>query len=71
MSSPTPTQALATTLLGEDVIAWATRMRADGEPSWRSIAIELRKRTGGQVELTGEIVRRWVVTAAETKAVAS
>lgn len=62
-TSRTATQVLATELIGEDVVAWAARRRADGEPSWRSIAAELATRTDGKVNVTGEIVRRWVVMA--------
>ena len=33
-------------------------MRANGA-SWRRIALELRDRTDGDVDVTGETVRRW------------
>lgn len=59
----TPRQALASTLIGEDVVTWAARRRSDGEPSWRSIAAELAERTAGRVNVTGEVIRRWVTDA--------
>lgn len=36
-------------------------MRANGA-SWRRIALELRDRTDGDVDVTGETVRRWAET---------
>lgn len=76
MTSRTAHQRLATNALGEDVVAWAIHKRADGKPSWRVIASELRERTDGQVDMTGESIRLWVIAAnghdpAETEAVAS
>lgn len=58
---PTPTQALATLMIGRDVIEWAVERRGDGEPSYRTIATELREMTGGTVDVTDETVRLWCV----------
>lgn len=80
MTSRTAHQRLATNAIGEDVVAWATRKRADGKPSWREIADELRAATDGEVNMVGESIRLWVLDAhgcdpadeapAETEAVA-
>jgi hypothetical protein len=56
----TPLQRLATLALGEDVIAWVvSRRAADPQPSFRSIAIELRERTNGEVDLTDQTLANW------------
>ena len=55
----TPTQALASVQLGEDVFQWIAERR-NGRPqwSWRLIAEELAERTG--VSVTGEAIRQWM-----------
>lgn len=68
MTRRTPTQYLASDALGQDVIAWAAEVRAAGA-SWRLIASELRERTDGRVDVTGESIRLWVTGAAEAEAV--
>lgn len=60
----TPTQRLATIGLGRDVVEWATERRsADPQPSFRSIATELRELTG--VDVTDETMRLWCGAHAE------
>lgn len=54
----TPTQRLASVLLGRPVHAWLTEQR-DAGSSWRQIAADLRKATNGQIEVSYEAVRRW------------
>lgn len=68
---PTPTQALATVKLGEDVVAWAVERRnsADPGPSFRTIARELETLTG--VAVTDETVRLWCLSAASPAEAAS
>lgn len=59
MSAQTATQRLATILVGEPIEAWIDKQREAGV-SWRGIALMLRDRTGGQVDITGEAIRQWV-----------
>lgn len=54
----TPTQRLATVLLGRSVHTWLTEQRAAGS-SWRQIADDLGTATNGQIEVSYEAVRRW------------
>ena len=59
---PTPTQRLATLKLERDVVEWAVERRAaDPQPSFRTIATELRQMTG--VDVTDETVRLWCAKA--------
>lgn len=55
-----PIQRLASMSLGTDVVAWV-RARRDtpAEPSFRTIAAELRAATGGMVDVTDETIRLW------------
>lgn len=56
----TPTQRLATVLLGEDLGQWvAERRDPDALHSWRLISQQLAKATDGQVDVTGETLRSW------------
>lgn len=66
----TPTQALASELLAQDVTEWVASKRAQERPkwSWRMIALELEAATAGRVIVTGEAVRQWM---ADAEAVAS
>ncbi len=58
--APTPTQALASIKLGTDVVGWAnTQRNRTPQPSYRTIATELRLLTEGQVDVTDETVRLW------------
>ena len=60
VSTPTPTQALASVKLGEDVLDWiADKRNTRPQWSWRLIAEELAARTG--VTVTGEAIRQWMV----------
>lgn len=56
----TPTQQLATVLLGRDLRQWVAERR---EPrfrrSWRVIANELQRETEGRVTVSGEAIRSW------------
>lgn len=56
----TPTQRLATVLLGEDLSQWVAERRDPAAlHSWRLISDQLRKATNGQVDVTGETLRIW------------
>ncbi len=59
----TPTQRLATLLLGRDVNAYVAEKRDDGV-AWRFIARDLYDRTDGQVDVTHETLRQWHEAAA-------
>jgi hypothetical protein len=59
----TPTQRLATLLLGQPVREWIAEQRERGN-SWRKIADDLNARTNGQVDVTHEAVRGWADEAA-------
>ncbi|MEO6628119.1 MAG: hypothetical protein ABIP03_06065 [Aquihabitans sp.] len=64
MQEPTPTQALASLLVGEDIHGWITAKREARPPwSYALIADELAKATGGKVAVSGEAVRLWVAGA--------
>jgi hypothetical protein len=58
MSEATPTQQLATILLGQPVREWIVAKRAMGMP-WRSIANHLNDETNGRVIVSHETVRSW------------
>lgn len=57
----TTTQRLASVLLDTDLRSWVADRRnpADTRRSWRVIANELRRDTGGAVDVTGETLRGW------------
>jgi hypothetical protein len=59
MNTPSPTQRLASILLGEPVTTWVARQRSAGR-SWRLVARDLYERTGGQIDVTHETLRLWV-----------
>jgi hypothetical protein len=64
---PTPTQRLATLKLERDVVEWAVERRnADPQPSYRTIATDLRTLTG--VDVTDETVRLWCASYSEQAA---
>lgn len=54
----TPTQRLASLLLGQPVTDWITDKR-DAGLSWRLTARELCTTTQGQVDVTAETLRGW------------
>lgn len=56
MSTQTPTQRLASALLGQDVQDWIAAQRAGGQ-SWRRVARSLFEATG--VDVTHETLRSW------------
>jgi len=57
--TPTPSQRLASLLLGQPVDKWLRAKRDTGR-SWRLIARDLYEATNGQVDVTHEALRRWV-----------
>lgn len=54
----TPTQRLATLLLGQPVQGWIATQRQAGS-SWRKIADDLKTATNGQIDISYEAVRGW------------
>lgn len=54
----TPTQRLASILLGESVTTYIGKQRETGQ-SWRRIADSLRTATDGQIDVTYETLRSW------------
>jgi hypothetical protein len=54
----TPTERLATVLIGEPVAPWVAQQLAGGR-SWRQIADDLRRLTGGQVDVPHQTVVYW------------
>ena len=56
----TPTQKLASIILGQDVREWIVRRRSDGR-SWRLISRDLYEATNKQVDVTHESIRSWVI----------
>lgn len=67
MKEMTPTQALATALLCEDVYDWLTARR-NATPKWSFalLASELADATNGQVQVSGEAIRQWLTVEATT-----
>lgn len=59
----TPTQRLATVLLGRDVRDFIAERRATNR-AWRFIARDLYEATDGQVDVTYETLRQWFGEAA-------
>lgn len=56
--SETPTQRLASILLGSDVRAFISEKRSAGR-AWRFIARDLYDATDGQIDVTYETLRQW------------
>lgn len=56
--SETPTQRLASILLGESVQTFIATRRENGRP-WRFIARDLYDATEGQIDVTHETLRQW------------
>jgi len=54
----TPTQELATLLLGQPVDEWIQARRADNQP-WRIIARDLYERTNGRIDVTHQTLVNW------------
>ena len=54
----TPTQRLASVLLGTDVREFIAQKRNEGR-TWRFIARDLYEATSGQVDVTYETLRQW------------
>lgn len=59
----TPTQQLATILLGEPVGAWI-RARRDAGDSWRTISRDLAERTNGRIDVVHQTLVNWSETDA-------
>lgn len=55
----TPNRRLAGHLLGQPVEPWLRAKRAEGL-SYRSLAVELCKATGGQVDVSGQALINWL-----------
>lgn len=58
MTTETPTQRLASILLGRPLDGWIADHRSAGR-SWRLIARDLYEATNGQIDVTHETVRGW------------
>lgn len=54
----TPTQQLATLLLGEPVDEWIKARRDAGQP-WRTIARDLYDRTNGRIDVAHQTLVNW------------
>lgn len=54
----TPTQRLASTLLGQSLEDWVATRRLEGM-SWKAIAEDLAVSTNGQVAVSRECLRGW------------
>ena len=57
-TSGTPTQRLASVLLGQPVQQWLRQQRTTGR-SWRLITRDLYETTNGQIDITHEAARKW------------
>jgi hypothetical protein len=65
----TPTQTLASVLLGRDLADYVIeKRRARPRWSWRLISEQLAEDTDGQVDVTGEALRTWYAEACEAAA---
>lgn len=62
-SDETPTQRLASLLLGSDVRGFIAEKRGEGR-AWRFIARDLYDATDGQIDVTYETLRQWFGEAA-------
>lgn len=58
----TPTQRLASTLLGQPLEEWVARRRHAGM-SWKTIADDLAASTNGQISVSRETLRGWFAPA--------
>lgn len=58
----TPTQRLASTLLGQPLEEWVVSRRIAGM-SWKAIAADLQVSTNDQICVSRETVRGWFVPA--------
>ena len=58
MATGTPTQKLASMLLGQPVQQWLRDRYATGR-SWRLVARDLYETTNGQIDITHEAARKW------------
>ncbi len=65
MLPQTPTQRLATALLGEPVIEWIRARRPD--TPWRKIGRELLAATGGEIDVTEHTLIAWASDADESE----
>lgn len=70
--SGTHAQRLAELLLGQPVLDWlaAERSKGDKPATLRVLSLRLREATDGQVDVTPETIRLWLVEA-QTSEVAS
>lgn len=58
----TTSQQLATMALGVDVVEWVrSRRDTPAEPSFQTIANELKAATGGRVAVSDQTIRNWYV----------
>jgi hypothetical protein len=55
-----PTQRLASHLLGRPVLEWVAEQREAGW-TWRKIAEDLKTATDGLVDITAEALRLWLM----------
>ena len=62
MADPTPTQRLASLILGQPILVWMAERRREGM-SWRLISRDLYDRTNGQIDITHETLRIWAEEA--------
>jgi len=63
----TPTTRLATVLLAQDVGEWLTTRREQGR-NWYQLAADLSEATKGQVSVSHEAVRQWLMDITPTQA---
>lgn len=64
-TTTTPTQRLATILLGSDVIEYVKTKRADGQ-TLTQISRDLYEETGHQIDVSYETVRLWATEPTTT-----
>ena len=57
-TTETPTQRLATLILGRDLGSFVAERRAEGR-AWRFVARDLYEATGGEIDVTYETLRSW------------
>lgn len=57
-TTETPTQRLATMILGRDLGTFVAERRANRR-AWRYIARDLYEATGGEIDVTYETLRSW------------
>lgn len=65
VADQTPTQRLATALLGEPVIEWIRARRP--QTPWRRLARELYTVTKGELDVTEQTLMTWAADADESE----